>query len=99
MSKDQVFRVDSEGEDNGHGLSAARDQKGFAGLGALYDVGCVGLEVSNSYRCHVLIVVPNVTTYGRRSYSNTDDKPWQTEALSGTVRTQAGIFERAAAIC
>ncbi len=54
MSKDQVFRVDSEGEDNGHGLSAARNQKGFAGLGPLYDVGCVGLEVSDSYRCHTL---------------------------------------------
>ena len=63
MRKDEVFRVDSEGENNGHGLPAARDQKGFAGLGPLYDVGCVGLEVSNSYRCHTVIVVPNVTTW------------------------------------
>jgi hypothetical protein len=63
VSKDQVLGVDSEGEDNGHGLPAARDQKGLAGLGPINDVGCVGLEVTNSYRCHTVIVVANVTTW------------------------------------
>ncbi len=82
MGKDQVFRVDSEGEDNGYGLSAARNQKGFPSLGSPYDVGCVGLEVSNSYRCHTVIVVPNVTTWEWLSYSNAGDKRWQMAALS-----------------
>ena len=63
VSQDQVLGVDGEGEDHRHGLPAARDQKGFACLGPLYDVGCVGLEVPNSYRCHAVIVVPNVTTW------------------------------------
>jgi hypothetical protein len=59
----------------------------------------VGLEVSNSYRCHIVIVVPNVTTLGWRSYSNGRDKPWQMVALSGTQRIRTAISERAASIC
>jgi hypothetical protein len=33
------------------------------------------------------------------SYSNADDKPWQTAALNGTQRIQPAISERGAAIC
>jgi hypothetical protein len=59
----------------------------------------VGLEVSNSYRCHSDIVVPNVTTWGWRSYSDAGDRPWQTAALGDTQRSRPGNSERSAAIC
>jgi hypothetical protein len=59
----------------------------------------VSFKFANSDSCHRCIVVSNVTTCDRPSYSNAGDKPWQMVMFSGTQRIQNAKSERAAAIC